>query len=178
MSSAANTSSFPQFRRLPKEIRLSVWERAIPEPRIVHIVRDAITRVMKSYNSIPAILRVNHESFSISSKHYRRAFRCCKPGQDQPYEDTSYIPLPEIKHGVLISPSLKNKFKEEKLRYEAYILQNIQNHEEHKAEKCNCDMTDEYWRSEMQITEYNLDRIPPLTRGNSRTRINKSRSRD
>lgn len=91
MSSAANTPSFPQFRRFPKEIRLSIWECAIPEPRIVHIVQDAATRAMKSYTSIPAILRVNHESLSVASKRYRRAFRCCKPGQDKPDEDTSYV---------------------------------------------------------------------------------------
>ncbi|KAF7884051.1 uncharacterized protein EAF01_011474 [Botrytis porri] len=91
MSSAVNTSSFPPFRRFPKEIRLSIWERTIPEPRIVHIIQDAATRAMKSYTSIPAILRVNHESFSVASQIYRRAFRCSKPGQDKPDEDTSYV---------------------------------------------------------------------------------------
>ncbi|TGO57999.1 hypothetical protein BOTNAR_0189g00010 [Botryotinia narcissicola] len=91
MSSAANTPTFPQFRRFPKEIRLSIWERAIPESRIVHIVQDAATRAMKSYTSIPAILRVNSESLSVASKHYRRAFRSCQPGQDQPDKDTSYV---------------------------------------------------------------------------------------
>ncbi|KAF5874162.1 uncharacterized protein Bfra_004169 [Botrytis fragariae] len=355
MYSSANTSSFPQFRRFPKEIRLFVWERAIPEPRIVHIVQDPVTRAMKSYTSIPEILRVNHESFSVASKQYHRAFRCCKPGQDQPDEDTSYVwfdferdfllidydmagelwpssedwlaistnplryssvrwfpdyevkrirnlawytkpsyvtedehiwrlftglrkwflvqelmgsgivleprnihssedsirkirqyhlmpsydlsfwdvcgeedvnfgacmrlfdiakkayrpmlgprellrhpstpsmrvrqalefcmnrshlnnaPLPEITYKFMISPSLKNKFKEEKLRYEAHILQNIQNHEEHKAENCNCDMTGQYWRSEMRIMARHLDTPRPLTRGNARTLINKSR---
>ncbi|KAF7936582.1 uncharacterized protein EAE97_007948 [Botrytis byssoidea] len=46
---------------------------------------------MKSYTSIPAILRVNSESLFVASKHYRRAFRCCQPGQDQPDKDTSYV---------------------------------------------------------------------------------------
>ncbi|TEY65454.1 hypothetical protein BOTCAL_0140g00190 [Botryotinia calthae] len=91
MFSAANTPSFPQFRRFPKEIRLSIWEHAIPEPHVVHIVQDLVTRAMKSYTSIPTVLRINQEPFSVASKQYRRAFRCCKPGQDQPDEDTSYV---------------------------------------------------------------------------------------
>ncbi|KAF7880011.1 uncharacterized protein EAF02_007648 [Botrytis sinoallii] len=335
MSSAADASSFPQFRRFPKEIRLSIWEHTIPEPRIVHIVQDAATRAMKSYTSIPTILHINHESFSVASKQYHRAFRCCKPGQDKPDKDVSYVwfdferdfllidytmagelwpssedwsatstnplrytsvaedehiwrlftglrqwflvqelmgcgnvleprsvhnskpsirkieqyhlapsydlsfwdvsgeedvnfelcmrlfdiakkapqptleprellrypsttsrrirqalefsinrshlnntPLPEITQKVMLSPSLKNKFMEEKLRYEAHILENTQNHEEHKAENCNCHTTGKYWRSEMKTMARHLDTPRPLTRGNTRSRVIKSRGRN
>ncbi|THV49245.1 hypothetical protein BGAL_0205g00230 [Botrytis galanthina] len=356
MSFAANTPSFPQFRRFPKEIRLSIWECAIPKPRIVHIVQDAATRAMKSYTSIPAILHVNHESLSVASKRYRRAFRCCKPGQDKPDEDTSYVwfdferdfllidynmtgelwaspedrldnstnpllyttvrwipdddvkrirnlawyinlsyvaqdehiwrfftglrqwflveelmgsenvleprkicsskaslrkiaqhnltpsynlsfwdvwgeehidiqvcvglfeiakmahrpllgprelprcsivsslrmrkalrfcidvlwltnnkqnhkkaPLPQIDNRVMINPSLKEKFREDKQRYESYILRNIEKHEEHKAEDCDCEMTEENLLRESEIVSSRFTRFQPLVRGNPST---------
>ncbi|TGO46600.1 hypothetical protein BCON_0316g00110 [Botryotinia convoluta] len=285
----ANTPSFPQFRRFPKEIRLSVWERAIPEPRIVHIVRDAVTRAMKSYTSIPAIPRVNHESFPVASKHYHRAFSCCNPVQDKPDEDTLYVwfdferdfllidydttgqlwPSPEVwlanklmgsgnvlqlrhvenseasirratKYSLvpsydlsfcdvkgadhvdvqdcirlfdtakmsyrpmlgplelprlsrdfqnvtylaqlsvftryiptrhlrkieidgrnMVNLRLKAKFEEERERYEAYILQNLKNYDEHRAGECNCKMTEAQWLSEFEIATQYFSENPP-----------------
>ena len=55
---------------------------------------------------IPTVLCINQESFSVASKQYRRAFRCCKPGQCQPDDDTSFVWFDFERDSLLIDYNL------------------------------------------------------------------------
>jgi hypothetical protein len=37
MTDVTNDRSFPQFGQLPKEVRLIIWEMALPRPRVVNV---------------------------------------------------------------------------------------------------------------------------------------------
>ncbi|TGO09564.1 hypothetical protein BTUL_0161g00170 [Botrytis tulipae] len=78
-------------------------------------------------------------------------------------------PLPQIDNRVMINPSLKEKFREDKQRYESYILRNIEKHEEHKAEDCDCEMTEKKWLRELAIVSSRFTTFQPLVRGNPST---------
>lgn len=110
MSSSAITASFPKFGDLPKEIRLSIWEFAIPDYRIVHIMKDVKTFAVKSRTRIPNLLHVNKESFAVASKVYRPAFRCCKPGHSEPDEDTPYVWFDFERDFVLLDDQILENF--------------------------------------------------------------------
>jgi hypothetical protein len=84
--------SFTLFDKLPIEIRFSIWELALPEPRIVYIEQVELRASapqplprrrwdnqlwgIRTGCKPPTILFVNRESFSVASRHYQRAFAC------------------------------------------------------------------------------------------------------
>jgi hypothetical protein len=75
-------SSFPQFGKLPKEIRLEIWEAALPGPRIVELRERPLKSSghltpitsFKSYCRAPDILFACRESHEVAIRHYERAF--------------------------------------------------------------------------------------------------------
>jgi hypothetical protein len=79
-------TSFHLFPQLPLELRLQIWEEAIPSPRILHIKETAPSSDPGSYDHQrrnwtttaqvppPSMLLVNHESFDVASKYYELAF--------------------------------------------------------------------------------------------------------
>lgn len=89
---------FPNFPRLPKELRDAIWEQAISEPRIVPLRRRRLRQgsdgetqdasaVGDRNNGLwgfkcdlppPSILFVNHESHDVASRYYSKAFSCVR----------------------------------------------------------------------------------------------------
>ncbi|KUJ06298.1 uncharacterized protein LY89DRAFT_542662, partial [Mollisia scopiformis] len=90
-------TSFLQFGELPKEIRLAIWEAAIPGPRIVDLrdqplkitageLKDQIREQkekmfgfhpmggFKSKCPAPEILFACRESHEVATRYYERAF--------------------------------------------------------------------------------------------------------
>lgn len=85
---------FHLFSSLPVEIRLLIWEFAIPDARIVYVeevevkqhnlgqlshnYHEAHERLwsFKPYCPAPALLFINEESISVARKHYQLAFSC------------------------------------------------------------------------------------------------------
>lgn len=88
---AAIDHSFPQFSRMPKEIRLLIWEMALPDPRVVTIESKPMKKAaadessrgffefmspigITSDSSPPHILLACREAFSVVSKFYEPVF--------------------------------------------------------------------------------------------------------
>jgi hypothetical protein len=84
---AVDDHLFPQFGNLPKEIRLEIWEAALPGPRIVELrerpfkIGNLLNRNhrtpkagFKSYCRALDILFACRESHEVAIKHYERAF--------------------------------------------------------------------------------------------------------
>lgn len=78
---------FKRFQRLPKDIRIMIWELALPGPRIVGVrareIRDSRQEGtagksakwgLMSECEPPAVLFVNHESYDFASARYTKAF--------------------------------------------------------------------------------------------------------
>jgi hypothetical protein len=84
---AVNDPSFPKFRNLAKEIRLEIWEAALPGPRIVELrerpfkIENLLNRShltpmtsFKSYCRALDVLFACREPREVAVKHYERAF--------------------------------------------------------------------------------------------------------
>lgn len=84
---------FPNFPRLPKELRDAIWEFAVLEPRVVPLRRrrlraDSEEEVNPDRNlglwgfkcdlPPPSILFVNRESHEVASRYYSKAFPCIR----------------------------------------------------------------------------------------------------
>ena len=70
---------FPQFRCLPTELRLRIWNYALPPRRTIAILerwrkRDIVEYTLTAESKNPALLFVNSEARSEALKHYRIAF--------------------------------------------------------------------------------------------------------
>ena len=63
---------FPQFRRLPFELRLMVWEFAARVPRVVEFNSCKKRFKLASRTSVPAFLHVNKESRNFGQQFYER----------------------------------------------------------------------------------------------------------
>lgn len=80
---AAEPVSFPQFSRLPPEIRFQIWNYMV-QPRIVVASclqqaeslseRRKELHARASGSAVPALLQVNHETRELALKHYELTF--------------------------------------------------------------------------------------------------------
>lgn len=66
-------TSFPQFSRLPPELRLQIW-RYSRQPRVVEVIYDSATDTCTSTAKPPALLHVCHESRHEGLRAYRKTF--------------------------------------------------------------------------------------------------------
>ncbi|KAI3332683.1 hypothetical protein F4824DRAFT_474706 [Ustulina deusta] len=76
-STSSPPSSFPQFTRLPPELRMMIWEEAMDEPRTIHIfhVPENYTQRTLTINNVkfidvPVFFFVNQECREIAVKQY------------------------------------------------------------------------------------------------------------
>ncbi|KAI9646160.1 hypothetical protein NHQ30_005600 [Ciborinia camelliae] len=60
---------FTVFRNLPSEIRIMVWEFALPTARRINIRNNAMRHDTRHSRKNPAILYVNYESYQVAIKH-------------------------------------------------------------------------------------------------------------
>ncbi|KAG0647461.1 hypothetical protein D0Z07_6728 [Hyphodiscus hymeniophilus] len=90
----ASLDSFPQFKKLPLELRLQIWNAALPGPRVVRVRTRPIRFYNRDYDSDnieammmhaffsctspPTILFVNRESREEAQLTYKLAFGCQK----------------------------------------------------------------------------------------------------
>ena len=91
-AAAADAAAFPQFARLPAEIRLQIWEAALPGPRVVMLVSPFPSKasrlraklgpgpalptrppapVLRSSTPPPALLHVSREARAVALTRYR-----------------------------------------------------------------------------------------------------------
>ncbi|KAI0159510.1 hypothetical protein GGR57DRAFT_457636 [Xylariaceae sp. FL1272] len=85
--SEAAPATFPQFGRLPPELRMMIWEEAARVPRVVHLVERAMERTqsrtltvkrvrqglqtqIRRFSQVPELFFVNHEARAIALKEY------------------------------------------------------------------------------------------------------------
>ena len=75
-SRATNTATkpsrkqtFTKFNDLPKELRLQIWELAIPGPRLVYL---SSLSTFKSHAPVPSLILACKESFEVASRRYSR----------------------------------------------------------------------------------------------------------
>ncbi|KAE8454594.1 hypothetical protein EG329_000217 [Mollisiaceae sp. DMI_Dod_QoI] len=64
---------FSPFSRLPKELRILIWEAAIPDPRILHLGFYGDSG-LRSQTPSPSLLSVCRESLEVMSKFYTKTF--------------------------------------------------------------------------------------------------------
>ncbi|CZR62991.1 uncharacterized protein PAC_12888 [Phialocephala subalpina] len=64
---------FHVFTQLPKELRVLIWEAAMPDPRVIHL-RYQGDRGLKSRTPVPTLLFVCRESFEVMSRYYTKSF--------------------------------------------------------------------------------------------------------
>jgi hypothetical protein len=106
---ATTRDNFPQFSKLPTEIRLQIWKEAMPGPRVVevYLIEDQSQYDGKTYyvadpasrTPAPTILHINHESRREGLKIYSRIFSRSRlpPGQGRkpiyfdPANDIPYL---------------------------------------------------------------------------------------
>ncbi|KAI1268780.1 hypothetical protein F5Y18DRAFT_439396 [Xylariaceae sp. FL1019] len=92
--SEAAPATFPQFERLPAELRLMIWEEAARVPRVVHLVERAVERTpsrflkvqcvgedekseIRTISQVPELFFVNHEARAVARKEYTAvSFEC------------------------------------------------------------------------------------------------------
>jgi hypothetical protein len=70
---------FHQFAKLPRELRLMIWEYALPDPRVVTIERVSAPMNPRDYrisceDRVPSTLLVNHESHEACRARYTLSF--------------------------------------------------------------------------------------------------------
>ncbi|KAI1120909.1 hypothetical protein F5Y10DRAFT_112904 [Nemania abortiva] len=66
--------SFPQFEKLPPEVRLMVWEMAMQQPTTVSVHEtEGLSYTARA--RLPPLMLACRESHAIASKHYRRTLR-------------------------------------------------------------------------------------------------------
>ncbi|KAI0555148.1 hypothetical protein F4679DRAFT_522393 [Xylaria curta] len=69
-------ASFPQFTRLPLELRLIIWEMAMDEPRSIRILKDpypqprTLSVGKDNYYDAPGFFFVNQECRTVATKVY------------------------------------------------------------------------------------------------------------
>ncbi|CCD49095.1 hypothetical protein ACHAPF_000632 [Botrytis cinerea] len=90
---------FPQFRNLPPELRLHVWEYALPSGRTLRVKVDAYDDTRASlqgdFSAIPSICHVNSESRSLALSIIRNGLGPNTEESDfywNPNTDTIYFP--------------------------------------------------------------------------------------
>ncbi|KAI1734322.1 hypothetical protein F4680DRAFT_438729 [Xylaria scruposa] len=72
----ADSASFPQFIRLPLELRLIIWEMAMDEPRSIRILKDPYPKPRTlsvgedNYYDAPKFFFVNQECRTVAAKVY------------------------------------------------------------------------------------------------------------
>lgn len=81
------TRSFRPFPKLPVELRMSIWQLALPKTRVLTIKRKQYTRVSGSGSAklngfaapaqVPTILHVNREARSEALRYYQLSFGGC-----------------------------------------------------------------------------------------------------
>ncbi|KAH8595078.1 hypothetical protein B0O99DRAFT_158032 [Bisporella sp. PMI_857] len=83
---ATSTSShglmFTIFNQLPTELRLKIWEAALPDPRVINIRQKELRKRRPGYDIMgvtsdtktPSVLLACRESYSVSSKFYTPSF--------------------------------------------------------------------------------------------------------
>lgn len=64
---------FHVFAQLPKELRILIWETAMPDPRVIHL-RYRGGSTLESRTPPPALLFACRESFEIMTKFYTKTF--------------------------------------------------------------------------------------------------------
>jgi hypothetical protein len=70
---------FHQFAKLPRELRLMIWEYALPDPRVVTIEKVSAPMNPRDYriscdDCVPSTLLVNHESHEACRARYTLSF--------------------------------------------------------------------------------------------------------
>ncbi|KAF7876615.1 hypothetical protein EAF04_001701 [Stromatinia cepivora] len=65
-------SDFHQFQYLPKEIRLQIWSKLIPPPRIIQLSsrENPHNSPLVSLTKPPILLSINHESRTLGFSTY------------------------------------------------------------------------------------------------------------
>jgi len=97
-------STFPSFPVLPAELQLSIWELALPDPRIIHITNInpevfATTELYKSLNSrnqLPGLLTACRTSRAAFQQHREKLHKTSSHHHDKltyfdPLRDTLYL---------------------------------------------------------------------------------------
>lgn len=112
---ASSSVYFPQFGRLPIEIRIMIWECCMPLPRVVDLQHRNVptTTTVKcavSKTPVPTVLLVSRESFDSASRFYERTFISTLSFSGNHYtvpkiwfsfeRDTLYIPGSELCTGI------------------------------------------------------------------------------
>ncbi|KAH7418273.1 hypothetical protein BKA64DRAFT_700805 [Cadophora sp. MPI-SDFR-AT-0126] len=72
LGATSSIPRFPQFRRLPLELRLIIWEDSARVPRVVELNSCQKRSKLSSRTSVPAMLHVNKEARQVGSKYYEK----------------------------------------------------------------------------------------------------------
>ncbi|KAH6668516.1 hypothetical protein B0J14DRAFT_167205 [Halenospora varia] len=81
-STSSPSLLFKLFNRLPIELRLKIWEAALPDPRVINIRQKKLRKTRRgrdmmgvtSDTKAPSVLFACRESYSVASKFYTPSF--------------------------------------------------------------------------------------------------------
>ncbi|KAL2212308.1 hypothetical protein CC79DRAFT_358638 [Sarocladium strictum] len=126
-SSCASGPRFPQFSKLPPEIRLEIWKLALPDTRVFRIrspMQSHMAPILMEYNHRPpSALKTCHESRQVASKEGKFLFG---PRSSSSTGGLWFNPAKDI----LFFPSHPKEWEDKDQYYESFeVLKSLRSNE-------------------------------------------------